>query len=161
MLDLTTRELGRIATEAVAHRDATARPWIAVYGGALHNDRFPEPGVEDWSYAEGVDDATHGHFVEIDLIVPELAEDDKASAAAAVVPAGRARRTRGCTCGSAASARSWSCCRGRRSRDLGRARGAGRRGLGAAAALQLVLWLVQQRTQNAGIVDVGWAARSR
>jgi len=27
-----------------------------------------------------------------------------------------------------------------------------------AAALQLVLWLVQQRTRNAGIVDVGWAA---
>jgi steroid 5-alpha reductase family enzyme len=27
----------------------------------------------------------------------------------------------------------------------------------AAAALQLVLWAVQQRTRNAGIVDVGWA----
>ncbi|HWO19237.1 MAG TPA: DUF1295 domain-containing protein [Kofleriaceae bacterium] len=27
-----------------------------------------------------------------------------------------------------------------------------------AAALQLGLWLVQQRTRNAGIVDVGWAA---
>lgn len=27
-----------------------------------------------------------------------------------------------------------------------------------AASLQLVLWLVQQRTRNAGIVDVGWAA---
>ena len=27
-----------------------------------------------------------------------------------------------------------------------------------AAALQLALWLVQQRTHNAGIVDVGWAA---
>lgn len=26
-----------------------------------------------------------------------------------------------------------------------------------AATLQLVLWLVQQRTRNAGIVDVGWA----
>lgn len=26
-----------------------------------------------------------------------------------------------------------------------------------AASLQLVLWLVQQRTKNAGIVDVGWA----
>jgi steroid 5-alpha reductase family enzyme len=26
-----------------------------------------------------------------------------------------------------------------------------------AAAIQLVLWLVQQRTRNAGIVDVGWA----
>jgi steroid 5-alpha reductase family enzyme len=28
---------------------------------------------------------------------------------------------------------------------------------GAAAALQLVLWLVSLRTRNAGIVDVGWA----
>jgi steroid 5-alpha reductase family enzyme len=27
-----------------------------------------------------------------------------------------------------------------------------------AAALQLALWLVQQRTRNAGIVDVGWAS---
>ncbi len=27
-----------------------------------------------------------------------------------------------------------------------------------AAGLQLVLWLVQQRTRNAGIVDVGWSA---
>ncbi len=26
-----------------------------------------------------------------------------------------------------------------------------------AAALQLVLWVIQQRTKNAGIVDVGWA----
>lgn len=26
-----------------------------------------------------------------------------------------------------------------------------------AAAIQLVLWLIQQRTRNAGIVDVGWA----
>ena len=81
MLTLTTRELGRIATEAVAHRDAEAqhRPWIAVYGGALHNDRFPEPGTADWSYAAKVDAATRGHFVEIDLIVPELAEADPAS----------------------------------------------------------------------------------
>jgi hypothetical protein len=82
MLDLTTRELGRIATEAVAHRDRepTHRPWIAVYGGALHNDRFPAPGVADWSYAKRVDDLTKGHFVEVDLIVPELAEGDPASA---------------------------------------------------------------------------------
>jgi hypothetical protein len=81
MLDLTTRELGRIAAEAVTHRDAEPahRPWIAVYGGALHNDRFPDKGVEDWSYAKKIDDLTKGHFVEIDLIVPELAEDDPQS----------------------------------------------------------------------------------
>ena len=39
------------------HRDKepTHRPWIAVYGGALHNDRFPEPGVAEWSYAAAID----------------------------------------------------------------------------------------------------------
>jgi hypothetical protein len=82
MLDLTTRELGRIALEAIAHRDKEPdhRPWIALYGGALHNDRFPDKGVEDWSYAAKVDDASHGHYVEVDLVVPELADADPASA---------------------------------------------------------------------------------
>lgn len=78
LLSLTTRELGRIAGEAVKHRDKEPehRPWIALYGGALHNDRFPVAGIEDWSYAAGVDKLTHDGFVEIDLIVPELAEGD-------------------------------------------------------------------------------------
>lgn len=82
MLDLTTRELTRIALEAITHRDKEPahRPWIALYGGALHNDRFPDPGVEDWSYAAKVDAATKGHYVEVDLIVPELADADPASA---------------------------------------------------------------------------------
>lgn len=79
MLDLETRELGRIAAEAVLHRDKEPnhRPWIAVYGGALHNDRFPVAGVEGWSYAAKVDDATQQHYVEIDLIAPELALPDE------------------------------------------------------------------------------------
>jgi hypothetical protein len=78
MLELTTKELGRIATEAVLHRDKepTHRPWVAVYGGALHNDRFPEASVADWSYAKRVDAVTADHFVEVDLVVPELAEGD-------------------------------------------------------------------------------------
>jgi hypothetical protein len=78
LLSLTTRELGRIAGEAIAHRDKEPnhRPWIALYGGALHNDRFPAPGVEDWSYAAKVDKLTNNGFVEVDLIVPELADGD-------------------------------------------------------------------------------------
>lgn len=78
VLTLTTKELTRIAGEAVAHRDKLKepRPWIALYGGALHNDRFPAAGVEDWSYAAKVDAATSNHFVEIDLVVPELADAD-------------------------------------------------------------------------------------
>ncbi|HEX7840050.1 MAG TPA: hypothetical protein VF469_21385 [Kofleriaceae bacterium] len=81
MLTLTTRELRRIAASAVVHRDREPghRPWIAVYGGALHNDRFPDASVAEWSYAAEADRATGGHFVEIDLIVPELAAADAAS----------------------------------------------------------------------------------
>jgi hypothetical protein len=83
MLTLTTRELKRIATSAVAFRnkEPNHRPWIALYGGALHNDRFPAEGVAEWSYAEAVDIATQGKFVEIDLIVPEFAEADKTNEA--------------------------------------------------------------------------------
>jgi hypothetical protein len=81
MLGLTTHELARITSEAVRQRDAehAQRHRIAVYGGALHNDRFPAKGVEEWSYAAQADAATGGHFVEIDLIVPELARADSAS----------------------------------------------------------------------------------
>ena len=81
LLTLTTNELGRVATEALTARDADPkhRPWIALYGGALHNDRFPDDSVAEWSYAAKVDAATHGHFVEIDLIVPELADGDPMS----------------------------------------------------------------------------------
>lgn len=78
MLNITTKELRRIAGEVVAHRTKTkeTRPWIALYGGALHNDRFPAAGVEDWSYAAKVDEATANHYVEVDLIIPELATGD-------------------------------------------------------------------------------------
>lgn len=81
MLTLTTRELTRIATSAVAYRDKQPehRPWIVVYGGALHNDRFPDAPLAEWSYAAAVDKAANGHYLEIDLVVPELAEADEAS----------------------------------------------------------------------------------
>lgn len=80
MLGLVTRELTRITTSAIRHRDKQPghRPWIAVYGGALHNDRFPAAGVAEWSYADTVDLASGGRYVEIDLIVPELVEPSKA-----------------------------------------------------------------------------------
>lgn len=81
MLTLTTRELSRVARSAITYRakQRDPRPWIAVYGGALHNDRFPSPGVEEWSYADAIDLASEGRYVEIDLFVPELAEADQAS----------------------------------------------------------------------------------
>lgn len=81
MLTVTTKELTRIATSAVAYRDRRpdSRPWIALYGGALHNDRFPGPGTGEWSYAPAIDKATRDHYVEVDIIAPELAEPDPTS----------------------------------------------------------------------------------
>jgi hypothetical protein len=81
MLGLTKRELQRIAVSAVTHRDKEPnhRPWIALYGGALHNDRFPKEGTAEWSYADWVDRTAQGKYIEIDLIVPEFAEADKFS----------------------------------------------------------------------------------
>jgi hypothetical protein len=81
MLTLTTKELTRIARSAITVRDKQQghRPWIALYGGALHNDRFPQKGVEEWSYADAIDKAAGNKYVEVDIIAPELADADKLS----------------------------------------------------------------------------------
>ena len=81
LLNLVTRELRRIVLSAITHRDAELghRPWIAVYGGALHNDLYPYASVAAWSYVPDVDAAAHGKYVEIDLMVPEIASADALS----------------------------------------------------------------------------------
>ena len=78
LLDVVTRELGRVTTSAIAHRDqqAGARPLVAVYGGALHNDLAPFASVAAWSIGPRLDALTHQRAVEIDLYVPEYAEVD-------------------------------------------------------------------------------------
>jgi hypothetical protein len=81
MLDVVTRELGQGAVDAAAARDKDphARPIVATYGGSLHNELYPRAGLEGWSFAKKVDDATGGRYVEIDLIVPEYAAADGAA----------------------------------------------------------------------------------
>jgi hypothetical protein len=76
LLDIVTRELGRVTRSAVRYRDehAEPRPLIVVFGGALHNDLYPFESTKQWSYARSVDEATSGRFVEVDLYLPELIE---------------------------------------------------------------------------------------
>jgi hypothetical protein len=78
MLQIITRELGRIAATAVADRAKakSERTLVMTYGGALHNDLYPQVGIEDFSFGPKVDQATGGHYVELELIVPEYAELD-------------------------------------------------------------------------------------
>jgi hypothetical protein len=86
MLDLTTSELTRLAVTYLRRAAATAPaasliaepPLIVVYGGALHNDRFPAAGLASWSYAPAVEADSERTYLEVDLITPELAEDDAA-----------------------------------------------------------------------------------
>jgi hypothetical protein len=69
----------RLRDEALAglgHEGAV----IALYGGALHNDLHPNPGVADFSYAVAVDAAAPGAYVEIDLLVPEYVTGNAAFA---------------------------------------------------------------------------------
>ena len=67
LLGAVTARLRDRALAGLGHEDAV----IALYGGALHNDLHPNPGVADFSYAAAVDAAAPGAYVEIDLIVPE------------------------------------------------------------------------------------------
>jgi hypothetical protein len=62
---------------AAAARTAGPR-LVAVYGGALHNDLHPDPALAPYSFAPAVSRATLGHYLEIDLVVPEYAEGSAA-----------------------------------------------------------------------------------
>jgi hypothetical protein len=53
-----------------------SRP-IAVYGGSLHNELYPDAEVADYSYAPALSEALGGRYVEVDLLVPEFIEADR------------------------------------------------------------------------------------
>src|SRR5690606_19833481 len=67
LLGAITARLRDQALAGLGHEGAV----IALYGGALHNDLHPDPGVADFSYATAVDAAAPGAYVEIDLLIPE------------------------------------------------------------------------------------------
>jgi hypothetical protein len=78
LLDLVTRELTRVTTSILEHRDgAPPRDLVLVYGGAMHNDRFPYESVAQWSYAAAVDAQAKDGYVEVDLYVPEYVRGNK------------------------------------------------------------------------------------
>lgn len=76
LLGAVTTRLRDQALAGVAQADAV----ITLYGGALHNDLHPNPGVADFSYAVAVDEAAGGRYVEIDLLVPEYVTGNAALA---------------------------------------------------------------------------------
>jgi hypothetical protein len=67
-LRVTERALEVSTLRALAER---RRTFVAVYGGALHNDLHPNPLLAAYSYAPAVMAGTLGRYLEIDLVVPE------------------------------------------------------------------------------------------
>ena len=66
------------AVEALLAKPDTAAEILLTYGGALHNDLYPRPGQEAWSFGPKLAANTGGRYVELDLIVPEFVKDNEA-----------------------------------------------------------------------------------
>lgn len=77
LLTLVARETQK-SVEALLAMPATSDELIVTYGGALHNDLTPRAGQESWSFGPALALASHGRYLEIDLIVPEFVKDTEA-----------------------------------------------------------------------------------
>lgn len=87
LLALVTRELRNTTARVLARRDrdahdagaaghAGARTVIAVYGGSLHNNLQPHPALAEFSYARELARQSGDRLTELDLYVPEFAQDN-------------------------------------------------------------------------------------
>jgi hypothetical protein len=72
---LTARDLEALLKDRA---DAAPDAMLLAYGGAMHNDLVPRSGREAWSFGPAMEKATAGHYVELDLIVPEAIKDTDA-----------------------------------------------------------------------------------
>lgn len=50
---------------------------LVLYGGALHNDLYPDKDLSMFSYAKALSKKVGGRFLEVDFYVPEYIEKDK------------------------------------------------------------------------------------
>jgi hypothetical protein len=74
LLTLISRKLEEQTRKALAI--GPENKLVLIYGGATHNNLFPYEGLEHWSFAKAVAEATNQAYIEIDLYVPELVSGD-------------------------------------------------------------------------------------
>jgi hypothetical protein len=73
-LTITNQHLERAIGQALLLPHAPGRPLVVVYGGALHNDLFPDPTLAKYTFGRHVHAATRGAYREVDLYVPEMVD---------------------------------------------------------------------------------------
>ncbi len=77
LLTTITSKLNETAQQIIARHATDA---VVVYGGALHNDLYPRWTLDVFSYAQPLQAALGGGVVEIDIVVPEIAANNPATA---------------------------------------------------------------------------------
>lgn len=77
LLLLIKTHLQRKITEVLGRR-ARDRRIVAVYGGALHNDLYPQPLLQPFTFGAEIRRLTGGRYLEVDLYVPEYIERNEA-----------------------------------------------------------------------------------
>ncbi len=79
MLALIEHKLETKVIDVLASRPpADAGKLVVVYGGALHNDLYPDPALASFSYGRRAYHATAGRYRELDLYVPVYLERNQA-----------------------------------------------------------------------------------
>jgi hypothetical protein len=73
LLAITGQHLERAAKQALLLRRPADRPLVVIYGGALHNDLYPQPALARYAFGPAVYAFARGAYREIDLYVPEYA----------------------------------------------------------------------------------------
>jgi len=74
LLTITNQHLERAIGQGLLLPRAPGRPLVVVYGGALHNDLFPDPTLARYTFGRHVHAATRGAYREVDLYVPEMVD---------------------------------------------------------------------------------------
>jgi hypothetical protein len=56
--------------------DGGPRAAVVLYGGAIHNQLYPDDDMKDYAFGPQLAERTGGHYVALDLCVPEYVADD-------------------------------------------------------------------------------------
>jgi hypothetical protein len=73
LLFITGQHLERAAKQALLLPRAPERPLVVIYGGALHNDLYPQAALARYAFGPAVYAFARGAYREVDLYVPEYA----------------------------------------------------------------------------------------
>lgn len=74
LLTVTNQHLSRAIQQGLLLKRTPGRPLVVIYGGALHNDLYPDATLAKYTFGRAIHAITRGMYREIDLYVPEMVD---------------------------------------------------------------------------------------